>query len=195
MTTQLERALLEQRPHMLIMQSTGNALTPCITPTSGNTEAYWAQYERDATNASEQVTQAAKTLGIPRPIILWVLQGPSQGDPLHNQRINEMYQRIAKKYGDVTSDAGYEVSKAILPGGDYERDRNSYIQYAPCSDYEIANGYCTDMVNKQAQLHKDTDPTHYCLDQLDGFDCKVKSPGELRYSQRIAKDAKNALGF
>ncbi len=190
--TQLERAMLDQRPHVVIMQAVGNNLTPCMGGVQG--EDYWRKYESDANHLAELVTKTAKSLLIPRPIVMWVLQGPSR-DNDHNTRINEMYKRVAAKHGDRVSDAGRMVSKAILPGSNDPNDRNVYIQYAPCTTQEIELGFCSDMNSRSAKLHLDNDPTHYCLGKMDNFTCSVKSPGARRYGEQISKDAQAALGF
>ncbi|RYZ51477.1 MAG: hypothetical protein EOP07_21230 [Proteobacteria bacterium] len=192
LNTQAERAILDQRPHIVIMQAVGNNLTPCMGGVSG--EDYWKKYEADANRLAELVTKTAKSLLIPRPILMWVLQGPSR-DGDHNIRMDEMYRRVAAKHGDMVSDAGRTVSKAILPESTDPNDRNVYIQYAPCSQQEIDMGFCTDIGTRTAKLHKDEDPTHFCLDKMDVFTCTVKSPGTLRYGGQISKDAQAALGF
>jgi hypothetical protein len=203
----LDKKLKEQvrtlKPHLVILQFWGNAFTKCMEPTRGSggeviTEAYYNQYFWDALNAVQQIRDGAAAGGIPKPRILWVLQGPDRGIRERPQRLNQSYAYAAAQSNDRTSDAGYDVSLAAYPypGGTY--DRYGWTQYLPCTTFEQNNGLCTPSIyGDLAKLHADNDPTHFCLGNASnwGFTCGLPSPGIVRYGMRIAHDANTWLGI
>lgn len=197
-------------PHVVVLQFWGNALTPCIQARGFGTEAYFRQYSRDARDAAQQVANGAREAGIPRPKIVWVLQGPEKHDPplpagtkSRTERLNEIYAAAASRYGDAVSDAGWHVS---LAAGDDPRpgDRYRWTQHLPCTPEERnTRGLCThhESGGGVAQLHKDDDPIHFCLGDLSRwfrfYTCgdTTPSPAILRYGGRIAADVKAQLGL
>jgi hypothetical protein len=198
----LKSAVRRHRPHLVILQFWGNALTPCMHPTADSsgvvTEAYYNQYFWDALNAVEHIRDAAADAGIPKPRLLWVLQGPDKALRERTARLNRTYAFVAEQSGDRTSDAGFEVSMAAYP---YEgsHDRYEWTQFLPCSAFEHQMGYCTypDRFGGVAQIHHDDDPTHFCLGGVADFmlTCAATSPGIYRYGMRIAGDANAWLGI
>jgi hypothetical protein len=197
-------------PHVVVLQFWGNAATPCIQPRGFGTDAYFRQYARDVLDAAQQVAIGAREAGIPRPRIVWVLQGPEKAAPplpagtrSRTERLNEIYAAAASRYGDVVSDAGWHVSLAARDGA-RAGDRYRWTQYLPCTPEErSAHGLCThpELGGGVAQLHKDDDPVHFCLGDLSEwfrfYSCgdTTPSPAILRYGGRIATDVKAQLGL
>jgi len=189
------------KPQLVILQFWGNALTPCMQHTQSGgqliLEAYYNQYFWDALNAALQIRDAAAEVGIPKPRILWVLQGPDRSLRERTQRLNQSYAYVAAEWGDRTSDAGHEVSLAAYPYPDGTHDRYGWTQFLPCTNFERQAGLCTNPAyGGLAQLHRADDSTHFCLGNASsgGLVCGVPSPGIVRYGMRIAHDANTWLG-
>lgn len=201
--------VLNERPDVVVMQFWGNGFTDCIRGAGFATEAYYNQYFWNALNAGIQVGAAADAAGIPRPKILWVLQGPQKydpplpaGTPSRPERLNGIYSYAASYFGDAVSDAGFHVSMA----GSYAPqpgDRYRWAQFLPCTTQERGTPRCThpQAYGGVTQIHKDTDATHFCLGDLSEwwmfFSCgsTTPSPGIVRYGTRIADDVKAQLGL
>jgi hypothetical protein len=192
------------RPHLVVLQFWGNALlfSPCMGGATPASEDYYTLYFWDALNAAQQINAAAREVGIPKPRILWVLQGPDRDDPNRTRRLNGFYAYAAAQWGDRTSDAGWEVSTAANPYPDASHDRYEWTLFSPCTPFERSNGYCThpQAFGGVTQLHKDpvhNDPIHFCLgnNTLDGKNCDAMSPGIIRYGMHIAQDANTWLGI
>lgn len=198
------------KPHVVVLQFWGNAATPCIRPHRLGSEGYFRQYSRDALDAAQQVAIGAREASIPRPTIVWVLQGPEKSDPplpartkSRPERLNEIYAFAASQHGDAVSDAGWHVSLAARDNA-RAGDRYRWTQYLPCTAEErSAPGLCTgpEVGGGVAQLHKDDDPIHFCLGDLSKwfrfYSCgdSTPSPGIVRYGGRIAADVKAQLGL
>jgi hypothetical protein len=198
------------KPHVVVLQFWGNSATPCVGPHSLGSEGYFLRYSQDVLDAGQQVAIGAREADIPRPTIVWVLQGPEKVDlPLPTgtrsrpERLNEIYASAASRYGDAASDAGWHVS---LAAGDDPQpgDRYRWTQHLPCTAEERnTRGLCTrpEVGGGVAQLHKDDDPIHFCLGDLSRwfrfFICgdATPSPAILRYGGRIAADVKEQLGL
>jgi hypothetical protein len=197
-------------PHVVVIQFWGNDTTPCIQQRVQSGGAYFDQYRRDAFDAAQQVTLGAQDAGIPRPKILWVLQGPQQhvpplppGTKSRSERLNEIYALAARTHGDGVSDAGRQVSLAAAPDA-RPGDRYRWTQFLPCTAHERETpGLCTrpGPGGGLAQLHKDEDSVHFCLGDLSEwfrfYSCgdTTPSPGIVRYGERIAADVKAQLGL
>jgi hypothetical protein len=198
----LQAQVRSVKPDLVILQFWGNPWTDCIKQTASGdnhfTEAYFNQYFWDALNAVQQVQTAASAAGIPKPRMLWVLQGPDRDFPGRTHRLNDSYAYAAATNADRTSDAGFEVSMAAYPYAGGSHDRYEWTRFLPCSDFERQTGYCT---NPQSfggvtMLHKEADPVHFCIGNSANFglSCDAASPGILRYGMRIAHDANSWLG-
>lgn len=201
--------VFNEHPDVVVMQFWGNGFTDCIKDAGFASEAYYNQYFWNALNAGIQVGAAADAAGIPRPKIVWVLQGPQKYDPplpagtqSRPERLNGIYSFAASYFGDAVSDAGYHVSMAASylpqPG-----DRYRWTQYLPCTTEERGTPLCThpEAYGGVTQIHKDTDATHFCLGDLSQwwmfFSCgsTTPSPGIVRYGTRIADDVKAQLAL
>jgi len=196
--TRLPLAIERSEPQLIILQFWGNKVSPCLSD-AGSDEEYLERYFFDGLLAVQQIESSAQLVGIPRPKILWVLQGPQPGSEWLDRprRLNEVYAFIAEIHGDRTSDAGWSVSEAARPSYEMPNGRYVWTQYLPCTEHEKKNGLCThpNLNGGVTQLHRDDDPIHFCLgaDYL-GF-CATPSPGAVRYGSRIAEDALGWLGL
>jgi len=201
--------VFNEHPDVVVLQFWGNPFSPCIQGAGFATEAYYNQYFWNALNAGIQVGAAAEAAQIPRPKIVWVLQGPQSYDPplpagtkSRPERLNEIYTFAANYFGDVVSDAGFHVSLAASyfpqPG-----DRYRWTGYLPCTEAERGTPLCThpEAFGGVTQIHKDNDHVHFCLGDLSEwwlyFSCgsTTPSPGIVRYATRIADDVKAQLGL
>jgi hypothetical protein len=189
----------EVKPHLVVMQFWGN-LTACMGGVAFASEDYYTRYFWDAAVAATEIQSAATAANIPRPKILWVLQGPDRDHPERTKRLNEIYAAIAANAGDRTTDAGRGISMAAYPFDDKPKDRYAWTQYLPCTNVELGTGYCTNPTNAfnvpLAKLHTDTDAVHFCLGgSYLFFACDTPSPAILRYSLSIAGDTNAWLGI
>ncbi|WNZ14083.1 SGNH/GDSL hydrolase family protein [Streptomyces sp. 11x1] len=171
------------RPDYVVLQFWGNAwdYTPCMDGvTYGKARA---EYFRRYTAAAEQLTdQIASAGGEHRPTIVWVLQGPDPMTPDRVRRVNALYTKQARAYGDLVADAGKAVSPAA--------DRYTWAQYLPCTAYEREHdGYCTQPGRGRTALHHDEDYLHFCLAPTtsEPRPCPVRSPGVTRMAREITR--------
>jgi hypothetical protein len=197
--TKLPLAIEKFEPQLIIFQFWGNRGSPC-TRDAKSDEEYLQQYFLDALLAAEQIEFAAQAANIPRPKLLWVLQGPEADSawPERTRRLNEAYSYVAEIHGDRTSDAGFSVSQAAAhPAQALPGDRYAWAQYLPCTEQEKTIGLCThpELSGGMTQLHRDDDPVHFCLGPEFLQFCGSPSPGAVRYGSRIAEDAARLLGW
>ena len=186
------------RPDLVIMQFWGNSFTECMLEAPFNTAAYYRRYFLDADAAVREIESTAHDIGINRPRILWVLQGPEPDVPARTPLLNQIYRWIAAAHGDRTSDAGWTLSMAANPSITDADARAKWTQYLPCNDDERGTPFCThpDLDGGVAQLHLDDDPIHFCLgNHKYFFHCDAPSPASRRYGMRIARDARAWLGL
>lgn len=187
------------KPHLVVLQFWGNSwgFTPCTNGAARGTEAFYNLYFWNTLDADQQIAQAASAAGIAKPKVLWVRQGPDKANRAVPQRLNSGYDFAASSYGGRTADAGYEVSMAAYPYDNQVKDRYAWTQFLPCTAFERQVGYCThpQAYGGVAQLHKDSDPLHFCLDAAPSGACASISPGVTRYGMRIAHDANAWLGI
>lgn len=171
-----------QRPQVVVLQFWGNswAYTPCMgSIPQGGGSRYYTRYAADAKALTEEIAAAARDAAIPRPTVVWVLQGPDAFSPDRIRKVNDIYRAQAKAGGDVVADAGRYVS----PQG----DRYTWVQLLPCNADERARPQ--DCRNGLAPLHRDDDHLHFCLAPTtkDPRPCPVHSPGIVRYSKAITE--------
>ncbi|MFE6365616.1 SGNH/GDSL hydrolase family protein [Streptomyces sp. NPDC057806] len=170
-----------QRPQVVLLQFWGNSwiYTPCMGKILAPQRAYYERYAADARALTTEIERAAADVGIERPTLVWVLQGPDPMAPDRIRRVNDIYKAQAESTGDRTADAGAAVS----PAG----DRYTWVQQLPCNAYERAHPeYCTK--GTTTELHHDNDYLHFCLEPMtkNPKPCTKRSPGVMRYSQAIA---------
>ncbi|MGW7415393.1 SGNH/GDSL hydrolase family protein [Streptomyces sp. NPDC054863] len=168
------------RPRAVVLQFWGNSwgFTPCMDNIVQGSAEYYTRYAKDAEALTEQIALAARSAGIPRPRIVWVLQGPDAFSADRTRRVNDLYRARASASGDTVADAGDAVS---APG-----ERYVWRQRVPCNAEERTSpGQCG---NGLATLHRDDDPLHFCLAPTTpkARPCPVVSPGIVRYSRAIA---------
>ncbi|MBC9712020.1 SGNH/GDSL hydrolase family protein [Streptomyces sp. TRM66268-LWL] len=171
----------EEKPAVVVLQFWGNSwgYTPCMGSIKQGSEPYYERYAADTRALTAEIERAAADVGIARPKLVWVLQGPDPMTPDRIRRINGLYEKQAAEAGDLTADAGAAVSRS--------GDRYTHVQHLPCTRYERAHPeYCTG--GDTTQLHRDDDYLHFCLAPTTTTPrpCPKRSPGILRYSKAIA---------
>ncbi|MFC4118927.1 SGNH/GDSL hydrolase family protein [Nonomuraea zeae] len=187
------------RPAAVALQFWGNPrwLSTCTAQRADN-QTFYDAIDRDAERAVAEIAFAAASAGMARPRIVWVLQQPDRDNPNIPRRLNGIYAAKAAKYGDLTSDAGRELSMAAYPYPipPEQKDRYAWTQFLPCSDLERQLGYCThpQTYGGVTKLHQDNDPVHFCLGESAPGGCTVNSPSILRYSMAVAATARQAIG-
>ncbi|MBT2489707.1 SGNH/GDSL hydrolase family protein [Streptomyces sp. ISL-96] len=170
-----------QRPKVVVLQFWGNswAYTPCMDSIpQGGGSRYYTRYAADAKALTEQIAAAARDVGIPRPRIVWVLQGPDAFSPDRVRRVNGIYRAQAAAGRDLVADAGLSVSPAGA--------RYTWAQRLPCNDDERARSQ--DCRGGLTAVHRDDDHLHFCLAPTTKTPrpCPVHSPGIVRYCEAIA---------
>ncbi|MFJ6700326.1 SGNH/GDSL hydrolase family protein [Streptomyces sp. NPDC091272] len=168
------------RPRVVVLQFWGNSwgFTPCMDGIPQGSDRYYARYAQDAEALTAQIALAARNAGIPRPRLVWVLQGPDAFSADRTHRVNDLYRAHASATGDTVADAGHEVS---APGARYQ-----WRQRVPCNATERSRpGQCRDGLTA---LHRDDDPLHFCLAPTTpkARPCPTASPGIERYTRTIA---------
>jgi hypothetical protein len=182
------------RPRVVVLQFWGvsSQHTPCTGAARPGGDDYHRRYEADARYAAQRVTEAARKAGIPRPRLVWVLQGPDRAAPDRIRRLNETYRAVAHRHGDLVADAGWAISRAAYP---YEAarpaDRYRWTQHLPCTPSERRYGYCTapEAFGGVTRLHEDGEDARLCLGPAPprARPCPTASPGAARYSQLIVQ--------
>jgi hypothetical protein len=195
----LQARIRKNRPDLVIMQFWGNAFTKCMIDAPFNTTEYFHRYFLDADAAVRLIEATAAEIGIPRPRIMWVLQGPEPDLPERTPVLNSIFGWIAAVHADRTSDAGRTLSVAADPGRSSEDGaRDRWTQFSPCTQGERGTPLCTrpDTDGGVAQLHRDDDSIHFCLGRHKYFfQCDAPSPAITRYGNQIAEDAGAWLGL
>lgn len=194
----LAARIAKTRPDLVILQFWGNAFTKCMAGLEFNSPQYFFRYFADADAAVRAIEINAAELGMPRPRLLWVLQGPDPNVPERTALLNDIYTWIAAVRGDRTTDAGRTLSQAAASQTPDEAARDLWAQYLPCTDAERGTAYCThpEKDGGVTQLHRDDDSIHFCLGNHEYyFKCDVPSPAIRRYGMHIAHDAMRWLGL
>src|SRR5262249_40164567 len=77
------------RPRMIALQFGMGSPGParCTGPDPPGSDGYYRRWWADAQQAVRQVTEAAQAAGIPRPKLVWVLQGPDRDNPQWVRRL------------------------------------------------------------------------------------------------------------
>ncbi|WP_433544113.1 SGNH/GDSL hydrolase family protein (plasmid) [Streptomyces sp. CA-294286] len=168
------------RPRVVVLQFWGNSwgYTPCMDKISQGSDRYFTRYTKDAETLTGQIASAARSAGIPRPRIVWVLQGPDAFSTDRTRRVNDLYRARAAASGDLLADAGRAVSPE---GGRYE-----WRERLPCNAAERARpGFCRDGM---AAMHRHGDALHFCMAPTTSTPrpCPAASPGIVRYTDVIA---------
>ncbi|MFI5801407.1 SGNH/GDSL hydrolase family protein [Streptomyces sp. NPDC051561] len=176
-----------QRPRVVVLQFWGNSwgYTPCMKNIVQGSAEYYERYIQDARTLTAQIAAAARAARIPRPRIVWVLQGPDAFSTDRTSRVNDLYRAQASAAGDTVADAGRAVS---APG-----ERYVWQQRLPCNAEERAVRQACD--NGLALMHREDDPLHFCRAPTTPKPqpCPAPSPGIERYSKAIAATVDSSL--
>jgi hypothetical protein len=188
------------RPQVVVLQFWGYATadTPCTGTASPGGAEYERRYRADAEEAVQEIAAAASAIGIKRPAVVWVLQGPDRYNPERVRRLNEIFTAVATAHGDWTSDAGGQISMAAYPYQTVENGRYTWAELLPCTDSERQYGLCTQryVFGGIARIHRQVDDVGLCLGAMTGSpsSCDFPSPGLVRYGGMIAYSVVAYLG-
>ncbi|MFG2002759.1 helix-turn-helix domain-containing protein [Spirillospora sp. NPDC048911] len=193
---QLPAQIAETKPRLVVLQFWGHSSTCTGTAAPGSDE-YYERYHSIARQTAQQIGQVASRLGIPRPRMIWILQGPDRARPERIRRLNEeIYQPVADEYGDLVSDAGQQISMAANVYETVRDGRYRWTAFLPCDETERRYGLCTHprAFGGVTQLHPEHDAHQLCrtTSTIRGR-CTVTSPGVIRYTTAIARTITESL--
>ena len=175
-------------PGAVVLEFSGNALTPCMQDANGHglvDDAYWARYQADARTAIEIFTPTKTRVflaGAP------ISQHQQLTGDFHGGMVNAMYTEIADQYAAVDYvDAG----AAVL-------DQGRWTPSLPCLPGEPCTGG-TDLLDRGVNLVRAPDGGHFCpaADEAKRgvvAACPVWSSGAYRYGNAMAAPVLSALG-
>ncbi|KAB2349599.1 hypothetical protein [Actinomadura rudentiformis] len=195
----LPALIARTKPRLVLLQFWGHSSTTTGCTGSGGpgSDEYFTRYLSAARQAAQQIGQEAKRLGIPRPRIVWILQGPDRARPDRVRRLNEeVYQPVADEFGDLVSDAGHQISLAANVYEVVRDGRYRWTAFLPCDETERRYGLCSHprAFGGVTQLHPDHDSRQLCRSTSTIRDrCTVNSPGVIRYTTVIAQTVTGTL--
>jgi hypothetical protein len=184
------------QPHVVVLQFWGNSwlFTPRTRGVAPGSEEYYKTYKSDAYGADAQISRAAHDADLPRPKIIWVLQGPDRLMPERVRRLNEdVYAPVAADGGGLLSDAGALVSMAAYPYDDQPRDRYAWTRFLPCTEIDHVYGMCAGRHRRSGlvRLHRDDDDVHFDLappaEPGSSVPPSRPSPGAVRFGYAVAQ--------
>jgi hypothetical protein len=174
-------------PGAVVLEFSGNNLTPCMEDVDGRGltgDAYWARYRADA--------QAAIDTFAPHNTRVYLAGAPisydqeASGD-FHGGLVNAMYEQLAgERVGVVYVDAG----AAVL-------DHGRWTATLPCVPGEPCTGG-TDRAGRAVNLVRAPDGGHFCPAAEEAKlgivgACPVWSSGAFRYANAMARPVLAAL--
>lgn len=174
-------------PGAVVLEFSGNNLTPCMQDTTGQGltgDAYWARYRADARTAIETFAAGhAQVFLAGAPIS----QHQEASGDFHGGLVNAMYAQLTDESSDVTYvDAG----AAVL-------DHGHWTPALPCLPDEPCTGG-TDSSGRAVNIVRAPDGGHFCPAAeeakrgiVDG--CPVWSSGAFRYANAMAQPVLTAL--
>jgi len=176
-------------PGAVVLEFSGNALTPCMQGTDGKAlsgEAYWEHYRADAQTAISIFAPARSRVYVAGSPISRVQE--ATGD-FHGGLVNAMYEELASEHADVA--AYVDAGAAVLDHGDWTAT-------LPCLPNEPCTGG-TDLRNRGVNVVRAPDGGHFCPASEEAkrgvvAACPVWSSGAFRYGNAMAAPVLAALG-
>ena len=174
-------------PGAVVLEFSGNALTPCMQDAAGRgltDDAYWERYRADAQHAIElfaPLNTRVFLTGAP------ISQHQEVTGDFHGGLVNEMYRGIAEAHDGVEYvDAG----AAVL-------DRGHWTATLPCLPKEPCTGG-TDLLDRGFNVVRAPDGGHFCPAADEAKKgvvgaCPVWSSGAYRYGIAMAAPVLAAL--
>ena len=170
-------------PGAVVVQFSGNSLTPCMQDRAGRAlsgDAYQARYRADAEAAADIFEPiGTKLLFAGSP-----LRRPDPGHPpFEGDRLGAMYAAVAAEHASFARfvDAGSPIL-----------DHGRWTDRLPCLPVEPCDGG-TDAAGRKLNVVRSPDGTHFCpVTGVDGT-CPVWSSGAFRFAQAMAAPLLQAL--
>ena len=176
-------------PTAVVIEFSGNALTPCMKGTDGQPlsgEAYWERYLADAQTAISIFAAAHSRIFVAGSPISRVQE--ATGD-FHGGLLNAIYEELAGGHADVA--AYVDAGAAVL-------DHGHWTATLPCLPNEPCTGG-TDLRSRGVNVVRAPDGGHFCPASeaakrgVVGA-CPVWSSGAFRYGNAMATPVLAALG-
>jgi hypothetical protein len=184
---EMESDAVTYAPGAVVLEFSGNNLTPCMQDTAGRgltDDAYWAKYTADAEHAIALFTPTKSQVflsGAP------ISQHQESTGDFHGGLVNAMYREIADRHDAVEYvDAG----AAVL-------DRGHWTATLPCLPTEPCTGG-TDLLDRGVNVVRAPDGGHFCPAAEEAkrgvvAACPVWSSGAFRYGNAMAAPVLAAL--
>jgi hypothetical protein len=176
-------------PGAVVLEFSGNALTPCMEDADGHGltgNAYWEHYRADAQTAISFFAPAHSRVYLAGAPISRVQE--ATGD-FHGGLVNAMYDELASLYGDVVAyvDAGASVL-----------DHGHWTPTLPCLPNEPCTGG-TDLRGRGINVVRAPDGGHFCPAAEEAkrgvvAACPIWSSGAFRYGNAMAAPVLAHLG-
>ncbi len=171
--------LREFHPDAVVMEFSGNALTPCVNHEPLTSTDVCRRYHSDA----DAVMAIYEPLGVP---VYWVgtpisRNAAESGDP-NWALLNQMYSELPRRYaGAFYVNAG----QAVMRDG-------KYTDELPCLSYEPCQGIPDAVTGEPSNRVRSPDGMHFCPVRADAGDgststCPVWSSGAWRFGLAMAE--------
>jgi hypothetical protein len=165
-------------PDVVVMEFSGNSVTPCVNhePISG--ELFDQRYAADAAS----VMELYQPLGIP---VYWigtpVPRDPTPAPTVDRARLRTMYSELPDRYPG----AHYvDAAQSVLREG-------AYTEALPCLFFEPCESFADPVTGEPANRVRSPDGIHFCPVALTGDaaggGCPVWSSGAWRFGQAMAE--------
>jgi len=160
------------RPDVVVLQFSGNALTPCMRGVVDDTAAYWARYRAD--------TEALAALFVGAGADVYLVGGPvSYGQARSGDRSAEI---LAALYASLAAAQPGGV-RYVGAGAAVEGPGGVFTWTLPCLASEPCTGPMVGGV--PSNIVRSPDGAHFCPIAVTGS-CPVYSSGAFRYASAMA---------
>jgi hypothetical protein len=175
-------------PGVVVLEFSGNALTPCMEDADGHGltgDPYWEHYRADAQTAISLFAPARSRVYLAGAPISRIQE--ATGD-FHGGLVNAMYQEIASEHA---------ASVAYVDAGASVLDHGRWTATLPCLPNEPCTGG-TDLLGRGVNVVRAPDGGHFCPAAEEAKRgvvgaCPIWSSGAFRYGNAMAAPVLKAL--
>jgi hypothetical protein len=173
-------------PDAVVMEFSGNSITPCVRYDPLTGEELDQRYAADA----ETVMELYEPLGIP---VYWVgtpvPRDPTPAPTVDRERLRATYAELPARHPG----AHYvDAAQAVLRDG-------AYTEILPCLFFEPCEGFADPVTGEPANHVRSPDGIHFCPVALSGdaagTGCPVWSSGAWRFGQAMAEPVVHDFGL